>query len=211
MPINLKVKKQTEKILCKMKQKFILAFLTMLICMGGMGVGAQNNERLSFGVISDIHFDNRVGEGAMVKVPKALKNLTSHDKGNTFRVIYDTLKELRYSVHYLVMDGQTYVPQHRERIMIVGFDEDVYGGKETFTFPEQHEATRSVKEILDPNIDPKYTLSDKLWAYLQNYAEKHHSIRCCFLLHRFSITYCNGNFGRGTVIQKSDSDGGPVI
>jgi DNA (cytosine-5)-methyltransferase 1 len=102
-----------------------------------------------------------------------VKNLTSHDKGNTFRVIYDTLKELRYSVHYLVMDGQTYVPQHRERIMIVGFDEDVYGGKEAFTFPEQHEATRSIKEILDPNIDPKYTLSDKLWAYLQNYAEKH--------------------------------------
>ena len=102
-----------------------------------------------------------------------VKNLTSHDKGNTFRVIYDTLKELRYSVHYLVMDGQTYVPQHRERIMIVGFDEDVYGGKESFNFPEQHEATRSIKEILDPNIDPKYTLSDKLWTYLQNYAEKH--------------------------------------
>ena len=102
-----------------------------------------------------------------------VKNLTSHDKGNTFRVIYDTLKELRYSVHFLVMDGQTYVPQHRERIMIVGFDEDVYGGKEAFTFPEQHESTRSIKEILDPNIDPKYTLSDKLWAYLQNYAEKH--------------------------------------
>ncbi len=102
-----------------------------------------------------------------------VKNLTSHDKGNTFRVIYDTLRELRYSVHYLVMDGQTYVPQHRERIMIVGFDEDVYGGKEKFTFPEQHEATRSIKELLDPNIDPKYTLSDKLWTYLQNYAEKH--------------------------------------
>ncbi len=65
-----------------------------------------------------------------------VKNLTSHDKGNTFRVIYDTLRELRYSVHYLVMDGQTYVPQHRERIMIVGFDEDVYGGKEIFTFRE---------------------------------------------------------------------------
>ena len=102
-----------------------------------------------------------------------VKNLTSHDKGNTFRVIYETLRELRYSVHYLVMDGQTYVPQHRERIMIVGFDEDIYMGKEKFQFPEQHEATRSIKEILDPNIDPKYTLSDKLWTYLQNYAEKH--------------------------------------
>lgn len=102
-----------------------------------------------------------------------VKNLKSHDKGNTFRVIMETLDELRYSVHELVMDGQTYVPQHRERIMIVGFDRDVFDGKEVFEFPEQHEATRSVREILDPNIDPKYTLSDKLWAYLQNYAEKH--------------------------------------
>ncbi len=102
-----------------------------------------------------------------------VKNLTSHDKGNTFRVIRETLEELRYSVHASAMDGQTYVPQHRERIMIVGFNKDIYDGKENFTFPEQHEATRSIKEILDPNIDPKYTLSDKLWAYLQNYAEKH--------------------------------------
>ena len=102
-----------------------------------------------------------------------VKNLKSHDKGNTFRVIEETLRELRYSVHTLVMDGQTYVPQHRERIMIVGFDKDIFNGKEIFNFPEQHEATRCVKEILDPNIDTKYTLSDKLWEYLQNYAEKH--------------------------------------
>lgn len=102
-----------------------------------------------------------------------VKNLTSHDKGNTFRVIRETLEELNYSLYYQVMDGQTYVPQHRERIMIVGFDKERYHGEEKFEFPEQHEATRSIKEILDPNIDPKYTLSDKLWAYLQNYAEKH--------------------------------------
>ena len=102
-----------------------------------------------------------------------VKNLTSHDKGNTFRVIRETLEELNYSLHYQVMDGQTYVPQHRERIMIVGFDKERYHGEEKFEFPEQHEATRSIKEILDPNIDPKYTLSDKLWTYLQNYAEKH--------------------------------------
>lgn len=59
-----------------------------------------------------------------------VKNLTSHDKGNTFRVIKETLEELRYSVHALVMDGQTYVPQHRERIMIVGFNRDLFDGKE---------------------------------------------------------------------------------
>ena len=103
-----------------------------------------------------------------------VKNLTSHDKGNTFRIIKETLEELRYSVHPLVMDGQTYVPQHRERIMIVGFDKDIYNGQEVFTFPEQHKATKAVKDILDPNVDVnKYTLSDKLWMYLQNYAEKH--------------------------------------
>lgn len=102
-----------------------------------------------------------------------VKNLTSHDKGKTFRVIRETLEELNYSLHYKVMDGQTYVPQHRERIMIVGFDKDRFHGNEVFEFPEQHESTRCVKEILEPNIDPKYTLSDKLWAYLRTYAEKH--------------------------------------
>lgn len=102
-----------------------------------------------------------------------VKNLTSHDKGNTFRIIRETLEELDYSIHYQVMDGQTYVPQHRERIMIVGFDNKIFRGKEHFDFPEQHQATRTVREILDPNIDPKYTLSDKLWSYLQAYAEKH--------------------------------------
>ena len=102
-----------------------------------------------------------------------VKNLTSHDKGNTFRIIRETLEELDYSIHYEVMDGQTYVPQHRERIMIVGFNNKVFHRKEDFSFPKQHPATRSIKDILDPNTDAKYTLSDKLWNYLQNYAEKH--------------------------------------
>lgn len=102
-----------------------------------------------------------------------VKNLKSHDKGNTFRVICETLEELNYSIHHQVMDGQTYVPQHRERIMIVGFDRERFHGEEQFHFPEQHEADRTISEILDPDIDPKYTLSDKLWSYLQAYAEKH--------------------------------------
>lgn len=102
-----------------------------------------------------------------------VKNLTSHDKGNTFRVICETLEELNYSIHYQVMDGQTYVPQHRERIMIIGFDRERFNGEEQFIFPEQHESTRSIGEILDPNVNPKYTLSDNLWNYLQAYAEKH--------------------------------------
>lgn len=102
-----------------------------------------------------------------------VKNLVSHDKGNTFRIIKGTLEELRYSVHYLVMDGQTYVPQHRERIMIVGFNKDIFHDNECFSFPEQKPSTRKIKDILDSDVDDKYTLSDKLWTYLQAYAEKH--------------------------------------
>ena len=75
-----------------------------------------------------------------------VKNLMSHDKGNTFKVIKGTLEELRYSLHYLVMDGQSYVPQHRERIMIVGFDCDIFHGEEQFVFPEQKQKTKSIKE-----------------------------------------------------------------
>lgn len=102
-----------------------------------------------------------------------VKNLTSHDKGNTFRIIKETLEELNYSLHYQVMDGKAYVPQHRERILIVGFNKDLYDGLEDFHFPKQSKAMHSISEILDPDVDPKYTLTDKLWSYLQNYAEKH--------------------------------------
>lgn len=104
-----------------------------------------------------------------------VKNLVSHDKGNTFRIIKETLEELRYSIHYRVMDGQTYVPQHRERIMIVGFDKDIFRSKEKFTFPEQKKATSKISDILEKNIDDKYTLSDRLWKYLQDYAKKQKS------------------------------------
>ncbi len=101
-----------------------------------------------------------------------VKNLVSHDKGNTFKVIRDTLEELNYSIHYAVMDGKTFVPQHRERIMLVGFDKKRYHGKEHFEFPELGESRMKLKDILEKEVDEKYTLSDKLWSYLQNYAIK---------------------------------------
>lgn len=112
------------------------------------------------------------------KRPKAfmlenVKNLVSHDKGRTFEIIYNTLDELGYSVHFRVLDGKHFVPQHRERIIIVGFDKDVYKGKDNFNFPELPEPNKSIAQILEPNPDEKYTLTNKLWSYLQNYAEKH--------------------------------------
>ena len=112
------------------------------------------------------------------KRPKAfmlenVKNLVSHDKGRTFKVIYNTLTELGYSVRYRVLDGKHFVPQHRERIIIVGFDKSIFKGNENFEFPTLPKAKKTIREILVENPDDKYTLSDKLWNYLQDYAAKH--------------------------------------
>jgi DNA (cytosine-5)-methyltransferase 1 len=99
-----------------------------------------------------------------------VKNLRSHDKGNTYKVIRDVLeKELGYTIYDEVIDAVSYVPQHRERIFIAGFREPLL-----FSFP-QHQAARKpvLEDILDKNVPEKYTLTDHLWKYLQNYAEKH--------------------------------------
>ncbi|KOP40083.1 DNA (cytosine-5-)-methyltransferase [Flavobacterium sp. WLB] len=102
-----------------------------------------------------------------------VKNLVSHDKGNTFKVIQNTLRELNYTIYFKVLDGKHFVPQHRERIIIVGFDNEYFEGKENFKFPEMSDTKFALKDILLPEVDPKYTLSDKLWNYLQEYAKKH--------------------------------------
>lgn len=113
------------------------------------------------------------------KRPKAfmlenVKNLRSHDKGRTYQVILESLKELNYKVFDDILDGQIYVPQHRERILIVGFDQERYGEKIDFKFILEPNKKRPViKDILEQDVDGKYTLSDKLWTYLQNYAAKH--------------------------------------
>ena len=113
------------------------------------------------------------------KRPKAfmlenVKNLRSHDKGRTYQVILESLKELNYKVFDDILDGQIYVPQHRERILIVGFDQERDGEKIDFKFILEPNKKRPViKDILEQDVDDKYTLSDKLWTYLQNYAAKH--------------------------------------
>lgn len=102
-----------------------------------------------------------------------VKNLISHDKKKTFQVIKGALEEIGYSIHFQVLDGKHFVPQHRERIVIVGFDKEIFNGEETFSFPKLPEANKRLKDILEQDVDDKYTLSDKLWNYLQNYAIKH--------------------------------------
>lgn len=118
-----------------------------------------------------------------------VKNLTSHDKGRTFEVILRTLTEdLGYKVWHRVIDAQHFVPQHRQRIVIVGFREDVPFSWDNLKLPEKgsvrlgsilHPGNGSEKAeppyTLGPDakVNDKYTLTNKLWQYLQGYADKH--------------------------------------
>ncbi len=103
-----------------------------------------------------------------------VKNLKSHDKGNTWRVIEGSLIDRDYVVFSKVIDAAGWVPQHRERVFIVCFDRRVFGGERNigFNFPTS-DASYSLGDILGEAPDKKYMLSDKLWTYLQNYAQKH--------------------------------------
>jgi DNA (cytosine-5)-methyltransferase 1 len=98
-----------------------------------------------------------------------VKHLLRHDKGHTFEVICRTLEEaLGYRVFKKVIDAQSVVPQHRERIFLVGFKP-----QRPFEFPEFPVNGPRLGTILEEAPPPKYTLTDHLWNYLQEYAKKH--------------------------------------
>lgn len=104
------------------------------------------------------------------KRPKAfllenVKNLLGHDKGRTYQVIEQTLRDMNYEVYHQVFAAKDFgVPQNRERIYIVGFDKDAVENWANFTYPEPPKTPTSVGAILETDVDDKYTLSDALWA-----------------------------------------------
>jgi DNA (cytosine-5)-methyltransferase 1 len=119
-----------------------------------------------------------------------VKNLQSHDGGNTWRTIRRVLRdELGYHIHPMVVDAKRFVPQHRERIFIVGFRDEVgFNWEDDVILPPKDEGPK-LSSILHPTdgsdipeepytdaqgrVNKKYILSDHLWDYLQNYAKKH--------------------------------------
>ena len=124
-----------------------------------------------------------------------VKNLTSHDRGRTFKIILDTLRdELGYEVHWKVIDGQHFVPQHRERIYIVGFRSKTDFTWDDLKFPEHKPVLADILHRTDGSepylpwdgdkyfdfehqrVREKYTLTPRLWQYLQDYRKKHEAL-----------------------------------
>lgn len=105
------------------------------------------------------------------KRPKAfllenVKQLKGHDKGRTFATIEKHLKDLNYSVSSKVLRARDFgVPQNRERIYIVGFDKLYYNLDDSFefVFPNPPKIKTCVGDILEKEVDPKYTISQRLY------------------------------------------------
>lgn len=98
-----------------------------------------------------------------------VKHLENHDGGKTFKIIRGALEEQGYSFYHKVINAKKLVPQNRERIYVVGFR----NRNLNFTFPDIPDKNPQLKGILQDDVPEKYTLSDHLWKYLQDYKEKH--------------------------------------
>tara|TARA_B100000989_G_scaffold12734_1_gene8658 strand:- start:1217 stop:2134 length:918 start_codon:yes stop_codon:yes gene_type:complete len=106
--------------------------------------------------------------------PKAIllenvKGLRGHDKGKTFKTIITILHELGYqTLEYKVLNAKEFgLPQNRERIFIVGFREYSF-----FQFPEPPMIETKVGDILEDNVQEKYTISDKMWKSAKKRKER---------------------------------------
>ena len=160
------------------------------------GVSKKNSLGKAHGFLDEtqgtLFFD--IARIIKVKQPRAfllenVKNLRSHDRGRTFNIIKNTLRKLGYFVHDRVINGKCLVPQHRERIFLVGFRDDEVFDWNAVNFPEinkgpllssiLHSRTEEAEEPYTitfrnrTKVAEKYTLTDHLWAYLQAYAKKH--------------------------------------
>ncbi|HEY6230945.1 MAG TPA: DNA (cytosine-5-)-methyltransferase [Pyrinomonadaceae bacterium] len=108
------------------------------------------------------------------KKPKAfllenVKNLMRHDGGRTYETILNVLEdELDYRVYPELVDARSVVPQHRERIYLIGFRDPI-----AFELPKLPNLKPRFENILERNVDDKYTLTNHLWKYLRDYADKH--------------------------------------
>lgn len=137
-----------------------------------------------------------------------VKNLKSHDKGETWKVIKSELENTGYYVFDKIIDGKYYVPQHRERIYIVCFNKKEYP-KIKFEFPSYpKKRIYELKDIISDEVEEKYTLTNHLWNYLQNYKKKNEEKGNGFgfgLINRYNDKYTR------TISARYHKDGSEVL
>lgn len=115
------------------------------------------------------------------KRPKAfflenVKNLKSHNRGKTWDVIYSVLNDLGYWIFSEIVDGRYWVPQHRERIFIVGFNKEYFSEKPDFFIPLRPSGNyhyRDLSKIISDSFDPSLRLSPGTWQALIRHRESH--------------------------------------
>ena len=101
-----------------------------------------------------------------------VKSLVNHDQGRTFLVMQKALKQLHYHLQWQVIDARHWVPQKRERVYLVGLKQDTdFSFNKVFLPPL--ETAPLLQTILEPQVDPKYTLSDVAWAGRLKHAQRH--------------------------------------
>jgi DNA (cytosine-5)-methyltransferase 1 len=132
-----------------------------------------------------------------------VKNLKSHDRGATFEIIkYLLTEELKYHINVKVIDAQSVVPQHRERIFIVGFKQS----EVKFDWPKYPNKGPLLESVLCKKYDPKYVLSSKLWNYLKQYAAKHRAAG-----NGFGYGLCTKNDIARTLSARYHKDGSEIL
>jgi DNA (cytosine-5)-methyltransferase 1 len=179
-------------------QPFSIAGVSKKLSLGkahGFADKEQGNLFFSLAEIIDFH-------QPAAFVLENVKNLRGHDQGRTFQIIMQTLEEhLGYHIFTKIIDAQTVVPQHRERIFLIGFKDC-----RNFEFPKFPAEGPKLESILETNVPEKYTLTDHLWNYLQAYAAKHKAAG-----NGFGFGLVSGNDTTRTLSARYYKDGSEIL
>lgn len=138
-----------------------------------------------------------------------VKNLRSHDKGNTWNVIVESLSQIGYHVTWSIIDAKNWVPQHRERVFIVALRKDLWTADqaEAFPFPSGANLDRpKLADVLETEPEKKYMLTPRLWEYLQEYAEKHRALG-----NGFGYSLANKESHSRTLSARYHKDGSEIL
>jgi DNA (cytosine-5)-methyltransferase 1 len=165
------------------------------------GVGPKRIKALlkHFGSRSSVRY---ASEEKLREVPGIGKILAKRiHESRTFVKIMKTLKGLGYTVKWKVINSKNFVPQRRERVFIVGFND----GTE-FEFPDTPDDLPVLRDILEKKVDEKYTINDHLWNYHQKRKREQKEKGNGFGYHVF-----NHSQSSGTLPARYNKDGADIL